>query len=275
MFYLKNMRANVGHCNICGKKAPLSWDHVPPKGGIELTPVEQETVFQRLVARPEDSLKYFESQNGVKYRSICADCNSTLGHSFDPVLNEFAISIGRMLRTSSALPAVVHVNTKPNRLVRAIFGHLLAAKGEFEDTIPDRLMREAVCNPSDSVSAELNVHYWIHPYPNIVVMRDVGMLAVRGIFKEKALFSILKYFPIAYAVTALDSYEGLPTLSRFLSCDIDQENDIPIDLRNTKHTDWPEIVEPDNVLFGGQSIKSSVSAIPRDRGNKKMTNQGL
>lgn len=40
--------------NICRQERDLTWDHIPPKGAIELTAVEIETVFNRLVANIED-----------------------------------------------------------------------------------------------------------------------------------------------------------------------------------------------------------------------------
>ena len=275
MYYLKNKRDKVCHCNICGSKTALSWDHVPPKGGIELTPVEQETVFQHLVASPEESHKYFESQNGVKFRTICSDCNNALGRSFDPVLNEFALSVGRMLNTSLVLPERVFMKTKPNRLVRSIFGHLLSSKSEREDTVSDQLMRSVVLDISKPVPSDLQVFYWVHPYSYIVVIRDVGMPAVRGVFKEIAIFSILKYFPVGYLVTSLSAYEGLDSLSHYLSTNIDDEQDIPIFLKKARHAEWPEMIDPGNMMFGGQSILSAVAAKPRLKGRTAPANQAL
>lgn len=266
MLYLKTKREKVSRCNICSRDTALSWDHVPPKGGIELSPVEQETVFQRLVLKPDEHHKYFESQNGVKFRTICTRCNNLLGHSYDPILNDFALSIGRMLRTALTIPDVVQVKTRPNRLVRSIFGHLLASKGHIEDTVPDRLMRQVVLDPALDIPQELQVQYWIHPFSNIVIIRDVVMPAVRGVFNESAMFSVLKYFPVGYIVTTLRSYERLHNLTMLCSREIDQEVDVPIFLRDVRQSDWPEVIDPGNLMVGGQSIMSAVHAQPRQRG---------
>src|SRR6056297_3557589 len=89
LYITKCKREKVSQCNICKKVKALSWDHVPPKGGISLTSVEQETVFQRLTINGEKR-KYTISQNGVKFRTICKECNEKIGSKYDPVLNDFA-----------------------------------------------------------------------------------------------------------------------------------------------------------------------------------------
>ena len=34
LYLTKFKREKVSQCNICKRVKPLSWDHVPPKGGI-------------------------------------------------------------------------------------------------------------------------------------------------------------------------------------------------------------------------------------------------
>jgi hypothetical protein len=209
------------------------------------------------------------SQNGVKYRTLCQTCNSRLGSDYDPTLVEFATGIGVYLKTSIALPAIVHHKTKPNRLTRAILGHLLAAKAEPEQTTADVAMRQYVKDPTKTLPAEIRVLYWVYPHPNIIVIRDVVMPAQRGKFSNWGFFSVLKYFPFAYLVNNLSSYEGLSDLSLFTGPDIDHEADIPIQLRGAKHPEWPEMVDRGNIIAGGQSVLSSVHA------KKRIANRAL
>ena len=51
LVYRKFKRRRIGPCNICGVVGPLSWDHVPPKGGIELEPVEIDRVIPARMMR--------------------------------------------------------------------------------------------------------------------------------------------------------------------------------------------------------------------------------
>ncbi len=268
-YYVKVKRDKISTCNICEHSEPLSWDHVPPKGSLDLSPVDQRNILQHMTATGGALQKVAISQNGVKYRTICRDCNSSLGSEYDPTLIEFATGVGLYLKTSLALPPIVHHRIKPNRLARAILGHLLAAKGEPESTTADVSMRRYVRNPAESLPPELRILYWLYPHPNIIVVRDVVMPSHRGNFNSWGFFSILKYFPVAYLVTNLTSYEGLSDLSPFTSTDIDHETEIPIDLRSAKHPEWPELVDRGNIIGGGQSVLSSVHA------TKRTANQAL
>lgn len=262
--YVKVKRSQTGACNICQTQADLKWDHVPPQGGINVAPLDQYTILERLAGRSLDPNRML-TQNGVKYRTLCQQCNSKLlGGGYDQTLNEFALTIGRLLKTKLHLPRHVSVVTKPARLLRSLFGHLLAAKAGLEHMKPDEAMRQYVLDPAARLPPDLNVFYFVYPYPDVVVIRDVVMLARRGRFDSKGMFSILKYFPIAYVVANLKQYEGLQSLSFHCPHDLDQEVDIQIPLRTPRPRDWPEVVDDGNlVIGGGSSGQSSVAAIPK------------
>ena len=92
------------------------------------------------------------------------------------------------------------------------------------------------------------------------------MPAIRGKFGGKAgFFSILKYFPIAYLVTNLKEYEGLNEVTLYRDAKPQDIIDIPINLKDIRSPEWPEIVDDGNMMMGGKSIQSSVSAIPKNK----------
>lgn len=262
--YVKVKRDKSGVCNICEKPSKLTWDHVPPQSGIDITPLDQYTILERLTGR-ELNPQSVQTQNGVKYRTLCANCNNALlGHEYDPVLNEFALGIGRFLHTTIKLPATVNYPTKPARLLRAIFGHMLAAKVEVEQTKSDQAMRKFFLDATACLPRDLNVFMWLYPYPNVVSISDVSMLARRGRFDQFGVFSILKYFPIAYLVTNLRQHENLSCLSFHWTSDRDAVVQVPISLYSYMPSDWPEIVDEGNMLAGaGCSRNSALFAVPR------------
>jgi hypothetical protein len=268
-YYVKVKREKISTCNICETSGLLTWDHVPPQGSLDLSPVEQRNILQHMTATGNAYQKVAISQNGVKYRTLCKTCNSKLGSEYDPTLIEISASVGAYLKTEIALPPRIHQKTKPNRLARAILGHLLAAKAEPENTTADVAMRSYVLNPTQTLPKDIRILYWIYPHPNIIVIRDVVMPAQRGNFSNWGFFSILKYFPVAYLVTNLGAYEGLSDLSLFTGSSIDDDADIPIQLRDARHPEWPEMVDRGNIIAGGQSIASSVHAM------KKSANKAL
>ncbi|MCK4241570.1 MAG: hypothetical protein KAX30_08095 [Candidatus Atribacteria bacterium] len=265
LYFTKFKREKISQCNICKKRKHLSWDHIPPKGGIYLSPVEQETVFSQMTVT-KINRKYSISQNGVKYRTICRECNEKIGRKFDPALNEFARGIGNILKSKLILPSIIYYKIKPNLLIRAILVHLLAAKVDIDKVRMDEQIRNFIFDDNGNIPEEINVFYWIHPYTNTVIIRDIAMLAIRGKFGGKVgFFSIFKYFPIAYLVCNLREYEGLNELTLYRNSKPQDIIDIPIHLNDIRGPEWPEIVDDGNMIVGGQSIQSSVSAIPKNK----------
>ncbi|TVQ57073.1 MAG: hypothetical protein EA366_09140 [Spirulina sp. DLM2.Bin59] len=264
LYYInQGKRGKVDLCNICKQSASLSWDHVPPKGGIDLKPVEQVTILQHLTGNLEEQKPQI-SQNGVKYRTICKDCNERLGHSYDPVLNRFALGVGGILKSSIKILPIIHYKTQPAVLIRSILGHLLAAKGIIDDVVVDQKIREFLFDDQAQLPEDIKIFYWIYPYREIVVVRDVIMPAVRGKFDQVGFFTgILKYFPIAYLVCNLEQYEGLDELTIYRDLKIEETVEIPIHLTNIRHSTWPEMADNGNFMVGGRNLNSSVHARPR------------
>jgi hypothetical protein len=260
----KGKRAKVGICNICKQSSALSWDHVPPKGGIDSQSVEQVSILQHLAGNPEE-FKPNISQNGVKYRTICRRCNSKLGRLYDPYLNDFALGVGRILKSIVKIPTpVIHYKTQPIMLIKAILGHLLAAKCVLDNTSSDEIIRDFLFDDKVKLSKEIKVFYWTYPYQDIVVIRDVFMPAVRGEFNKCGHFiGILKYFPIAYLVCDLEQYEGLDELTVYRGLNLEESAEIPIRLTQVKCSTWPEMAEDGNCVAGGANLNSSVYARPR------------
>src|SRR5690242_7145362 len=91
-----------GYCSICKKFTKLTRDHVPPRGSINLQPVEIRMFHEHLKGAvspvPVETHQIDEnlylrrktvelSQSGVNFRSICDSCNNTLlGRRYDPEL---------------------------------------------------------------------------------------------------------------------------------------------------------------------------------------------
>ncbi|MBI5634981.1 MAG: hypothetical protein HZA15_16050 [Nitrospirae bacterium] len=262
--YVDTKRVKVGPCNICKRHDELTWDHVPPKGGIDLSAVEMEKVFELFVGQEET--KFSESQNGVKYRTICKSCNETIGHRYDPALNEFSLTVGRYLKSGLSFPRVVHHRARPAAMIRAILGHLVAAKIEIDDCLFDRDVREFVFDESKPVPKDLFIFYWLYPYEQSITMRDFAMPAVRGDFSKNIGFChVLKYFPVGYLVIDKPGYEGLDELTQHRLLSVDEEVEIPIRLDRVEHSHWPEIVDDGNIVFGGKSTKDAILARPKKR----------
>lgn len=260
-YYFKHKREKTSQCNICLSEAKLTWDHIPPQGGIDLSEVEQKSIMQHLTSTSNHSIF---SQNGVKYRTICSDCNNRLlGAKYDIALNSFANELGSFLKSSLQLPHTVMFKTQPGLILKGLIGHLLAAKGEIPSSKIDEQFREYFLSEEICIPKDFRVFYWIYPYDSIKIIRDVGMPSIRGDFQSGfSIFSTLKYFPIAYLVTEAKQYSGLHEMTSYCTGSIYDYVEIPINLSEVHKENWPEHGR-DNILMGGESLNSGVSAVPR------------
>ena len=264
MYYAKSKREKKSICNLCRVEKELSWDHVPPKGGIELTTVQMETIHALMIGNAENK-KLRESQNGMKYRTICGDCNAYLGTEFDPTLNDFALSVGGYLQSTIKLPDTISHKVKPQRLMKAILGHIVAAKVEIEDTLFDQQARAYVLDIKAPLPKDIHVFYWLYPHDCSITMRDFIMPWPRGTLQKAAIFQTLKYCPIAYLCCDKPEYAQLDNLSWYRNIGIDDDIEVTINLRRTEHQYWPEAPsnEENNIVGGGKSAANSVHAISK------------
>ncbi len=197
MRYFKTKREKVGTCNLCREVRALSWDHVPPKGGIKIS--RMEMIFLLDLLGGEEKPPVEESQNGVKYRTICKQCNELLGVEYDPHLNNIARAVGTCLISPIDLPRHMDFEVCPQRLLKSILGHMIAAKVSVENTKFDRVAREYVLDAQAPLPEEIHVHYWIFPYDISATIRDVGILVpINPKDANINIVQIMKYFPIAY-----------------------------------------------------------------------------
>lgn len=193
-----------GMCNICGTFCTLTEDHVPPKGSIAPQKMGIKSLAQTV--DPIDPKVVRLSQNGVKFRSLCPSCNNhRLGKKFDPALNSFSQSVARIIRNCShlSLPSRVEVSLQPQRVVRSIIGHLLAAEiredmssAPVSEPMRD-LMRHYFLDTSVDLPSEFNVYCWPYRARHQVIFKGVGILSGDQI----VIGDFLKYFPVAFWLT--------------------------------------------------------------------------
>jgi len=143
-FYKKYKKRKIGQCNTCQKTGKLTWDHVPPKGGIDLAPIEKDRIAPYFLSnlkleKPEIS------NDGLKYRTLCKKSNnSILGKKYDPALNDFTKTFGKLSNSPLYLPKTIKLSIRPTAVIGAVLGHLLAARLSSVDSFSDPIIREIV-----------------------------------------------------------------------------------------------------------------------------------
>ncbi len=262
MFYAKTKRELNGPCNICKNPSILTWDHIPPKGGIELLPVQLDNFFCKLKGTSATEARMGRSPDGVKYRTICKDCNSFLGAEFDEVINKLNSDITKLVSTQLIMPDTITVKTYPLRLMKGLIGHLLAARIDFWDEPFENELRDFVLNPRKTCLENVFIAYFSRPHASTITVRDIVMPKVRGNFSDLGFFSVMKYFPMGFIFSDQPNYAGLNDLNSFSTANYDDEAELPVGLKNHFNEHWPEEPDTDNILFGGNELLKAVYAKP-------------
>jgi hypothetical protein len=241
MLYEKRKHQRIGSCRICcAKSVQLTWDHIPPKGAVELTEVEITAIFNAL--NPEASKQRPEfSQNGLKLRKICGECNSLLGNKYAPALIDFSLAVARLLKSQLIFPDVLHIRSQPNLIARSILGHLMAANLTGEDEGFDSAIRPAVLGEYCPIPESISIFYWLHPFDNQITLPGFFMPAKDGEVAKIGVFGVLKYFPVGFLLTDQAEYDELEELSRWRGEPSERDIDLPVRLsKQSRDPFWPE-----------------------------------
>lgn len=253
--------AEHGQCGICGVLTKLTVDHIPPKGAARLTQTEMMHLVHVLAAeRPAKGSRF--SQNGVKFRSLCAQCNNErLGRDTDPDLIAFSHQIHTLLTSQIVLPRRLTLRLRPQRLIRSVVGHALAyGINRMPDGPFEKALAEYFLDASLSTPAGFDCFYWIYPYNDQVVVRDAVLMDTRLSEADHVVFKLLKFYPISFFLTwnrpsAYDyKFENLCRFGRF---GFNDEAEIVVDLSSLPPKRWPEVAPINNsslVLHGGQAM---------------------
>jgi hypothetical protein len=254
-------------CNICQQEKKLSDDHVPPQS---CPPVKSRVTSKLLYQMIGDtSFRPRQDQNGVKFKTICSECNNLLGYKYDWALGELARRIERFVESNLSLPDSFEVECLPNAVMRSVLGHLLSAKTETDEVVVDGLIRPSIIDPSIPIHDDIHVFYWVYPYEETVIFRDFCMPAARGRFQNFGFFNLIKFYPLAFLVThQLATYEGLPSLHQFNQLLPSEKRNVQINLRSTKRSSFPEKGSNDNFLAFGRTARDSVHSVPKSKSKK-------
>ena len=244
-----------GQCNICGDIGPLTEDHTPPKGCLKPTQVEIRHISSHLFSGPNTS-RARRSQNGVKYRTLCARCNNEfLGAKYDPHFIAFVNTTAAHLRTSSYLQHMVRIVGRPQAILRSLLGHISAQgvnrylKGPLTEAVRDYFLDE-----SQPLPVGIRVFYWAYPHQSHVVFRDAAVLNITG-GAEPFTMWLLKFFPIAFMI-AWNEHLGLEyfphSFDLWHNLRFEEEVEIPIVLSPTLPALWPEAPTVRTIIVYGQ-----------------------
>lgn len=247
-------RYSSDSCRICGNTCRLTEDHVPPRSWTTGQATQQRTSLDYF-SNPKLKLGRF-SQNGVKFKTICGACNSVLGSKYDP---EVARLIKLVIAMGGGLSRKYEVafTTRPSRIIRSVLGHLVAGTNQNYYSEFDVKVKEFLSSEDNRLPSSFRVYYWIHPFEDTVIMRDIAI----GWLSGGITFSqVLKFYPLGFLVTQDEEIPAHLKIPYLTDCEVDARVTIPIPpLVEIKG--WPEY--PDNDRFTLGRLDNGTHAIPK------------
>lgn len=200
MKYIKLTRTD-SVCNICKQIKPLTWDHIPPKGGIDLSDMWVQTLTKSVIRKDNPPMKI--SQNGLKYRTLCRECNSLLG-KYDLAFKNLFIDAKVLAETSLLLPFSIKLRTFPIRIAKSLLGHILASKTYSCDSIDDKAIIKYLLDDNENLPNNIRIFYWYYPYNCTIIATDIFELDIDT--KTQSHYCVLKSFPLAFAISFDNSF---------------------------------------------------------------------
>lgn len=228
-----------GYCRICGKFGELTADHIPPKSCFNSEPVYVILPYHAKIDK------------GLKIKSICANCNTTLlGSNYDNEIKKFTSQITSHLTIFNSNNVTEfhkgRITIDKEKVLRGILGHILACYGTQEELQQEidlsqdcytNRMRRYVLGEDNGFYKEIRTIFWIHPYDSIRVVPSVAML---NIYKKNwtACGSLLSFNPIGiFIIDAKNTF--LNEIKKFNELTIDGKTNMSIDLSLKNEEDYP------------------------------------
>jgi len=239
MNYAKTVRRD-NICNLCENTYPsLTWDHVPPKGGLDLSAMEIRS-YSNANFNPKSSFRSI-SQNGLKFRTLCGKCNNEiLGSKNDDCFNQLMKDVKQIIMSQLVLPSIITLKTYPTKIIKAVLGHLLASKTDFCKTKLDNITRVYLLDEEAELAKNIHVYWWIFPYDCTIIRNDV--LQLNPNTGAITYYSVLKCFPLGFAVSYNCELKelGLIEFTKYNNSNKSCKVDIPLTTIDIKNWDYPE-----------------------------------
>jgi hypothetical protein len=251
--YITPIFGTRGNCALCRNYSDLTEDHIPPgavgndgrwiaHSYLTTASADKELIFGR------------EFRSGIRFRTICADCNNKLGGREDKALTNFFEKTSKLLNSPLILTSTMRIPAKPNLIYRAVLAHLIAANDSGVPTAFDIEGRNIFNGKQNLRLSSWSLFYWIYNGPSIFVMRNAYYTIWHPL--EIVPIQILKCYPLAFVFAQKPWFGGLPNLLQFVQSRDDEEIELPLLMgARENHETWPAVpVGNTSILLAGDSF---------------------
>ena len=250
----------------------MSWDHVPPKAIL----IEPNTFANTLFSSGElpTSIHHMAHfQNGIKYRTICLDCNNVVLGKNDEGLKEFIENVKHKLGHLDELTKdYIEINVQINKVLRAICGHFLAmSELPYDQNEVEVKLREYVLDETLRMDS-IKLYSWFYPYKTILNVRNITVSGFEENTHPKGFISVMESFPLALMISSEnESVCHLDDISSWSTNNIEDSVTIRLTLGSAyypgtsilKQFNWP--VNTSNEKFGAMFVLGNEEELKSSR----------
>ena len=248
--YIAPVHGTYGPCALCRHYSKLTENHVPPEstGNADRWLAQS---YLTTVTGDSDLIFGRRFNGGIRFRTLCADCNNKLGGREDKALLAFNEQVTKLVESPFQLPPLMRIAAKPNLIIRGLLAHSVSAN---DTGVPSRFDEEARSIFFGKKAMRLsswNVFYWIYMAKELFLARSLFLASWFPTLVVHEM-QILKIYPLAFLFTDAPHFYGLPNMMQFIRPRDEDEAELPLFLyRRENNPVFPAYAGSDKVVFAG------------------------
>lgn len=244
-------------CSICELKRKMSEDHIPPKCCGNNGKVYYRRFSPEYIGKQAKPLRDLYSQNGIKFRYICSDCNNLLGTKYDDELGDFKNIILKIINGNKE-----EYQINVDKIVKSVIGHFLASS-ERDNCTHSVAMRDYFFDRVvDDFYNNYSLYVYFYPYKEqVFIMKEYMVVDLQNTNINNYLLSSLYFYPFAFVFSEKRFDKNGTDLLEFVKGKTNLKistSDWYYEDGRIKEFSWPAVVTGFKGVIGGSATKDSV-----------------
>ena len=192
-------KSKYGKCHICGKEGQLSFEHIPPKGAFNKTPIRMAKgleVLQTLKRNDFEDIYCKIYQRGSGGYTLCIKCNNDAGAWYVNEFIDWTLQAAVILKHTKNQPTLYYpFRIFPLKVIKQIICMFFSTNAPtFREDFPE-LVR-FVLNPEEKyINPCIKIYCYYNPTE---VARKIGMAGI--ISKSGSIINLseISFYPFGY-----------------------------------------------------------------------------
>lgn len=160
------IRDEYGTCSICGKRARLTYEHIPPRSAFNSS---KQLMYDTRSFLLKGEKRFETQQRGAGLYSLCASCNNLTGKWYGAAYADFAVQ-GEKYRRASAFGGIgLPYTIYPLRVFKQIISCFASANGPEWCNTKESIRRFLLHPQSREFPEEMDVLVYIQHNPSFKI----------------------------------------------------------------------------------------------------------